>query len=576
MAQASSTERLSAEIELALPGKPRPRRHWAHGLIGAALLCTHYYLHLVLAVARLLTSLFDRWHLPRRGAWCRRVAVVGVATVLSSVYRTPENLRWLQRYAYPPGASVMEFRPAECDAYVLLAGSPPLNLVRLALRGSLRWVSPAIRTTARRTFTVVPLVYYHLQKRLPRDDNLAVYAAYWYRGYACNPRAIYEKARELVPWVHGVWVVRKDVAGLLPAGVDYVVEGSARYLRVMARAKYLINNVNFPHAMSKRSGSVHVQTQHGTPLKTMGLDLQCHPVAAQGMNFARLRDHCARWDFAISANPMSSHVWRRVYPGNYEMLEIGYPRNDRFFRVTDEEVARIRAGLGIAPEQTAILYAPTHREYQSDFLPLLGVSRIAAALGRGYVLLARAHYFSGADAYRAPDTEEEARVVDVSEHPSVEDLCLASDVLLTDYSSIMFDYANLDRPIVIYAPDWEIYKRTRGVYFDLLAEPPGAAAMTEDELIAHFQTGEVCSAASAKARAEFRRHFCVYDDGHAAERVVRRVFLSEPLASGGLSSGRHRGPTTYARRSRPKSSGGGEWPNTDSSDCAQQMARPGE
>ena len=424
----------------------------------------------------------------------------------------------------------MKLGKVACDAYLLLAGLPPLSLVQLALRDSLRWAARAIWTTARRTRTVVPLVYYHLQKRLPRDDNLAVYAAYWYRSYACNPRAIYEKARDLAPRVRGVWVVRKDAAGSLPAGVDYVVEGSARYLRVMARATYLVNNVNFPHAMSKRSGSVHVHTQHGTPLKTMGLDLQCYPMGAQGMNFARLREHCARWDFTISANPMSSHVWQRVYPGNYEMLEIGYPRNDRFFHVTDEEIARIRTGLAIAPEQTAILYAPTYREYQSDFLPLLGVSRLAAALDHGFVLLVRAHYFSPVGSRQPPDAEKGARVVNVSSHRSVEDLCLASDVLLTDYSSIMFDYAGLDRPIVIYAPDWETYKRTRGVYFDLLAEPPGAVATTEEELIEVFRSGAACSSEAAKMRAEFRARFCVYDDGHAAERVIRRVFLGEPLA----------------------------------------------
>jgi CDP-glycerol glycerophosphotransferase len=430
-------------------------------------------------------------------------------------------------YHYPGGARRTKFRLVERDAYRLFLALRPANRARLALRAAARRLRGAARIAARRAKAVGPLAYYQVQKRLPMDSDLAVYAAYWYRGYTCNPRAIYEKARELAPQVRGVWVVRADAVGSLPPGVDHVVPGSTRYLRVMARAKYLVNNVNFPHGMSKRPGSVHLQTLHGTPLKAMGLDQQRYPVGGQGMNFTRLRQHSARWDFTISANPLSSEVWRRVYPGDYEMLEVGYPRDDRFFHTGPEEVEEIRVGLGIAAGQTAILYAPTHREHTDDLACPLDVAGLAAALGPECVLLVRTHYFYQAD-LSLPQSSGAARVIDVSAHPVVEDLCLAADVLITDYSSIMFDYAHLDRPIVIYAPDWETYRRTRGVTFDLLAEPPGAVATTEEELIECFRAGEVTGPSATKARAGFRQRFCVFDDGHAAERTVRRVFLGEP------------------------------------------------
>jgi CDP-glycerol glycerophosphotransferase len=116
------------------------------------------------------------------------------------------------------------------------------------------------------------------------------------------------------------------------------------------------------------------------------------------------------------------------------------------------------------------------------------------------------------------------RLRDVSAHPDVEELLIATDVLVTDYSSMMFDYAVLDRPIVVYAPDWDTYVRTRGVTFDLLAEPPGAVATTPADLVDAFRTGAVWDDAATKARAQFRARFCALDDGHAAERVVRRVF----------------------------------------------------
>lgn len=116
----------------------------------------------------------------------------------------------------------------------------------------------------------------------------------------------------------------------------------------------------------------------------------------------------------------------------------------------------------------------------------------------------------------------------MSAHPSVEDLYLAADVLVTDYSSAMFDYGTLDRPIVIYAPDWDAYRLARGVYFDVTAEPPGAVARTFPDLLDLFRSGAVDNDAAAKARGHFRARFCVLDDGRAAERVVRRTLLGEP------------------------------------------------
>jgi CDP-glycerol glycerophosphotransferase len=352
-----------------------------------------------------------------------------------------------------------------------------------------------------------------LLRRGPKlDPDLAVYAAYWFRGYSCNPKAIYEKAQELVPGHHGVWVVKRDHVASFPPGVEHVRPRSPEYFELIGRAKYLINNVNFPDHLVKREGSVHVQTHHGTPLKHMGLDLRKSESQGRGMDFDKLLERIARWDFSISSNRHSTEVWERVYPGTYETLEIGYPRNDRLANATPEEIARVRTALGIAPGQTAVLYAPTHREYEEGYVKRLDLGRLAAALGPDHVVLVRPHYFYD------PEPLEGAQLVDVASHPSVEELCLAADVLLTDYSSIMFDYAVLDRPIVIHAPDWDEYRARRGVYFDLLAEPPGTVTRTQEEVAAAL------AAPGDGARAAFRERFCSLDDGHAAERAVRRVW----------------------------------------------------
>jgi CDP-glycerol glycerophosphotransferase len=113
----------------------------------------------------------------------------------------------------------------------------------------------------------------------------------------------------------------------------------------------------------------------------------------------------------------------------------------------------------------------------------------------------------------------------------VEELCLAADVLVTDYSSIMFDYAVLDRPIVIHAPDWEEYRAMRGTYFDITAEAPGVVTTTDADMAEAFTSGAVWGEEARRARAAFRARFCALDDGHAAERVVRRVWLGEPASA---------------------------------------------
>ncbi|MGW7528586.1 CDP-glycerol glycerophosphotransferase family protein [Streptomyces sp. NPDC054783] len=363
--------------------------------------------------------------------------------------------------------------------------------------------------------------------RRPLDDNLAVYCAYWGRGYACNPAAIHARARELAPHIRSVFLVEADQAHAMPDDVEYAVIGSRRYWEVLARAKYLINNANFAEGIVKRPGSVHLQTQHGTPLKTMGVDQSPYPVvAARSGSFTRLLGRVDRWDFNLSANRHSTQMWERAFPGAWEALEYGYPRNDVYYTATAEDVARVRRELGVPEGRTAVLYAPTHRDHHTGFEPGPDLEAFCEAAGEDVVVLLRAHYFY--DRGAAKRSGRISRVIDVTAHRSSEDVCLAADALVTDYSSIMFDYANLDRPIVVYADDWDVYRETRGVYFDLPAEPPGLVARTPEELAAVFRDGSYAGEEAAALRAAFRERFCEFDDGRAAERVVRRVLLGEP------------------------------------------------
>ncbi|MDQ0581374.1 bifunctional glycosyltransferase/CDP-glycerol:glycerophosphate glycerophosphotransferase [Streptomyces rishiriensis] len=364
--------------------------------------------------------------------------------------------------------------------------------------------------------------HYRVQLRLPLRADRAVFAAYWGRGHSCNPGALEAAFRTFAPQVRTAWIARPEHRSAVPPGPRHVRPGTAAYWTALARSKYLVNNVNFDRRLVKRPGQVFVQTQHGTPLKHMGLDLQERPAAARDMDFGELLRGVDKWDYVLSANRHTTLTWERVYPGRYETLEYGYPRNDVFQRATSADVARLREALGIPRDTVAVLYAPTHRDYRRVQRSHLDLERVLRRLGPRFVILARAHYWQ-----EAPAGRPVPGVIDVTDHPSVESLCLASDALITDYSSLMFDYAGLDRPIVIHADDWEAYEAARGTYFDLRACPPGAVARSEDELIDIFATGHWRGSRSAQLRAAFRERFCPYDDGRAAERVVRRVVLGE-------------------------------------------------
>jgi len=384
--------------------------------------------------------------------------------------------------------------------------------------------------------------WYALCRLLPRDPRLAVYASYWYRGVSGNPAAIHARQRVLAPQVRAVWVVRRDLRHRMPPGVRYVLAGSLRYYLLLARATYFVNDVNFPDLLVKRPGSVHLQTHHGTPLKVMGVEQARFP-AGRGLDFPALLRRCDRWDFSVSANPLSTEVWERAYPCRYEQLETGYPRNDVLVRADAATISAARTAVGATPTNLVVLYLPTHRSHQPGYRPPFDVDELAGALGPTGRLLVRGHYL-GDDAPVAAVGAGRDRVLDVSDHASVEQLYLAADVVITDYSSAMFDYAVLDRPIVIYAPDWAAYRSTRGVTFDLLAQPPGPVVTSFAGLVELCGQRRYDTNESGRARAEFRRRFCAWEDGEAADRVVRRVFLGEPVPSARTAVvGRANGPS---------------------------------
>ncbi|MEU2228494.1 bifunctional glycosyltransferase family 2 protein/CDP-glycerol:glycerophosphate glycerophosphotransferase [Streptomyces sp. NPDC018347] len=384
--------------------------------------------------------------------------------------------------------------------------------LRLAAAVRRRVLRSALRS-ARALRAAVLRLHYRVQLRLPLRADRAVFTALEGRG---DPAALEEAFRAYAPHLSTAWIARPGQEHAVPPGPRPLRPGTAAHWSALARSRYLVSDAGFGVRLRKRPGQVVVRTQPGTPLGHTGLDLQERPAAARDTDFAELLRAAGQWDYVLSGNRHSTLTWERVYPGRYTTLEYGLPRNDVLQRATAAEAARLRASLGVPEGAVAILYAPAWRDVRRTQTPPLDLERVLRRLGPGFVVLARAH-----TPVRGPG------IIDVSGHPDPAAPCLASDALLTDYAPVMFDYANLDRPIVVHTEDWAAYAAARGVYFDLRDFPPGAVARDEDELIGVFSGGDWRGERAARLRAAFRERFCPWDDGRAAERVVRRVVLGE-------------------------------------------------
>ncbi|WP_437055637.1 bifunctional glycosyltransferase/CDP-glycerol:glycerophosphate glycerophosphotransferase [Streptomyces sp. enrichment culture] len=468
---------------------------------------------------------------PEHARW-RPVLYRRMADHLATVFTRPDRLPRALR------AEFLRRARAHCRRYRVPGAPAPLParlrhvLLRLGLRrtwAALRLASALRRRSARGAARPLRAVHraalrlhYRVQRLLPLRPDRAVFAVAGGRGYGCNPGALEEAFRRLAPHVRTAWAADRVHHHTVPPATRRLTPGTAAYWTALARSTYLVHNSAFDAGLVRRRGQVLVQTRAGTPLGHEGLDLQERPAAAAGTDFGALLREAGSWDYVVCANRHSALTWERVHPGGWTALEYGQPRTDVFQRARPEDVARLRETLGIPRGTVAVLYAPAHRDYRRTQRAVLDLERVVRRLGPRFTVLALGLPDDG-----VPLAACGGRVVNVGGHPHVESLCLAADALVTDYSRLMFDYAGLDRPIVLHAAEPEAYEEARGTYFDLRAFPPGPVARDEDELVGVFAGGDWQGARSARLRADFRERFCPYDDGRAAERVVRRVVLGQ-------------------------------------------------
>ena len=322
------------------------------------------------------------------------------------------------------------------------------------------------------------------------------------------------------------WAVQDHSVPVPDSGIPVIVN-SREWYQLLSSVAYYVDNMYQPEYHQKPEGQVIVQTFHGYPFKQMG-----HP-HWQNLQVSQERirsyDERAReWDYLVSPARYATRLLAEAFAYEGEVLEIGYPRNDILQSPEAGEVrALTRRSLGIADGQTAVLYAPTFRDYlatgdnratMADFFDFEAATR---ALGDDVVIMVRGHAFNARSRRRIGDLPG---TVDVTDYPEVSDLYLAADASVVDYSSLRFDFGVTGKPMIFHVPDLQRYKDTRGWLFDFEPTAPGPLVETTEQVVEQLRDLDGLRVRHQGQYDEFRATYLDLEDGQAGRRFVDAVF----------------------------------------------------
>ncbi len=351
------------------------------------------------------------------------------------------------------------------------------------------------------------------------DGNAVLFETFDGKSCSDSGRAVSDVLGSRRPDLRRYWTVA-DFSVPVPENCTPVLRESAEWFRLLATAGYLVNNNNFPHYFRKRPEQFYLQTWHGTPLKRVGFDT---PIVGTTASYRALLQREAKvWDMLVAQNEFAADTLAAAFGYRGRTAVLGYPRNDTLADVSAplrREEARDR--LGIAAEQKVLLYMPTWRDSASTTDPYLDFKMAETRLGADYVLLYRGHHKIAG----RRKTTGQSLYLDVTTYPQVNDLYLAADLLVTDYSSAMFDFSVTGKPMYFLAPDLERYRDTeRGFYFDFEEQLPGPLVGDTNELMDAILSDEARTDHFSLRYQQFADRYAPADDGAAAARIVRSVW----------------------------------------------------
>lgn len=440
------------------------------------------------------------------GARARVEGVIAESPAGFSVTFPLTQARWsAQALPLPTGTYALR---SEQTLTVGSLADTDLGTMRVAVADGTVTISPPVDPIYQSADGQSALERRYVAQGAPRE-NAVFFESFYGRNASCNPLALDAEIHRRLPAVKRYWSV-VDLSVAVPDGAIAVVEGSPQWWRARGSSRLLIVNDWLRRAYARRPGQKVLQTWHGTPIKRLALD---RPGFDPRRMVAVIRES-RRWDGLLAQNAYATKILKGAYRFRGALWTEGYPRND----VLQSDLGpAIRERLGIAEGERVILYAPTWRDDRTEIVDFLDLDALAQAADA--VVLVRGH---SRTLLPGRDTEG-PRLIDVTSYPDTSHLLLAADELITDYSSVMFDFSVTGKPMYFLVPDLDHYRGSlRGFYFDLMAHAPGPVVSNQADLHRALANDEVTGLYAARYDT-WRKKFNGRDDGGAAERVVQRL-----------------------------------------------------
>lgn len=378
-----------------------------------------------------------------------------------------------------------------------------------------------------------------LNRVVKRDDKMILFISFHGRGYSDNPRAIHEymlASDEFKDYTY-IWAINGYKKNKIEIESSKVIGyGGVQYLYYLAKAKYWVCNCKLPGYVVKGDDQVYLQTWHGTPLKKLAFDIEVpedttfyrSEMSYEEMTHTYAHD-VAKYDYMISPSSFTTEVFQSAFQINKErLIETGYPRNDCLSNWTAEDVDDLKEKYNIPKDKKVILYAPTWRDNSYvakgyTFQLEVDFGKWQEILGDDYVVIFKPHYLIIS---KFDVKDYEGFVYSIPANEDISNLYIISDILITDYSSVFFDYAILKRPIYFYMYDLEFYKEElRGFYIDVYKDLPGAIFEQEMKMLEEIKSG----AYDYNFLEAFNERFNNMEDGHASQRVIDIMFQKNEI-----------------------------------------------
>lgn len=394
-----------------------------------------------------------------------------------------------------------------------------------------------IRKIARKIWFIKNKLLYKIVTRNAKiDEKLIVFASFNGRSYCDSPKALYKYmiGDESYKDYKFIWAFKnvEDHIYLEENENTKVIDiNSKEFLRVLGKAKYWIFNFKIKDYIFPKEDQVFVQCWHGTPLKRLGCDLEHFDNAMNSISEIRKRYHieASKFSYFLSPSEFATEKFMTAWDIKNKdiMLQEGYPRNDFLINYSDEDKKEIKEKLKLNNiNKKIILYAPTYRDNQHTagvgytYETEVNFDKLKEELSDEYIILFRAHWLV---AQNFDFEKYKDFVIDVSNHDDINELYVIADMLITDYSSVFFDYANLKRPIIFYMYDLKNYRDDiRGFYLSL-EELPGNIIENDSELIEEIKNVSKNFEYNEKYK-QFNDKFNYLDDGQASKRVIEKIF----------------------------------------------------